>query len=58
VLPVLRRAFGDFSPAERSNIADQLEHLAAGTAPAAVTEPVDPARAAGVLRTVAGILGR
>jgi hypothetical protein len=58
VLPVLRRAFGDFSPAERSNIADQLEHLAAGTAPAAGTEPVDPARAAGVLRTVAGILGR
>jgi hypothetical protein len=57
-LPVLRRAFGDFSPAERSNIADQLKHLAAGTVRSIAEEPVDPARAAGVLRTVAGILGR
>jgi hypothetical protein len=57
VLPVLRRAFGDFSAAERSNIADQLKHLAAGTVRRAEDEPVDPARAAGVLQTVAHILG-
>jgi hypothetical protein len=57
VLPVLRRAFGEFSAAERSNIADQLEHLAAGTVRRVEDEPVDPARAAGVLQTVAMILG-
>jgi len=48
---------GDFSAAERSNIADQLEHLAAGTVRPVEDEPVDAARAAGVLRTVAFILG-
>jgi hypothetical protein len=57
VLPVLRRAFGDFSTAERSNIADQLHHLAAGTVRPVADEPVDPQLAAGVLRTVAAILG-
>jgi hypothetical protein len=57
VLPVLRRAFGDFSPSERSNIADQLRHLAGTTAPAVEEEPVDPRRAAGVLETVAFLLG-
>jgi hypothetical protein len=56
VLPVLRRAFGDFSAAERSNIADQLRHLAGGPAPAATDDAVDPVRAAGVLRTVAALL--
>jgi hypothetical protein len=57
VLPVLRRAFGDFSAAERGNIADQLRHLAGGAAPAVAEEPVDADRAAGVLRTVASLLG-
>ena len=57
VLPLLRRTFGEFSPAERRNLADQLRRLAAG-APAPVTEDdfVDPERAAPVLRTVADIL--
>jgi Family of unknown function (DUF5682) len=57
VLPLLRRAFGAFSPAERTNIADQLTHLAGGRPPRAPDEPVDPQRAAGVLSTVALILG-
>jgi Family of unknown function (DUF5682) len=57
VLPVLRRAFGDFSAAERTNIADQLKHLAAGTTRTALDDPVDAGRAAGVLQTVAMILG-
>jgi hypothetical protein len=58
VLPLLRRAFGEFSPSERSNIASNLKRLATGEAPVRVTdEPVDPGRAAGVLRTVAAILG-
>jgi hypothetical protein len=57
VLPLLRRTFGEFSPAERSNIADSLKRLAGGAAPARVAEePVDPERAAGALRTVAAIL--
>jgi len=56
-LPVLRRAFGDFSAAERSNIADQLTHLAGGTARPLEEEPIDAERAAGVLRTVAFLLG-
>jgi hypothetical protein len=57
VLPLLRRTFGEFSPAERSNIADNLKRLVAGSAPArAAEEPVDPERAAGALRTVAAIL--
>jgi hypothetical protein len=58
VLPLLRRAFGDFSPSERSNIADNLKQLTTGDRPSrSRDEPVDPARAAGVLRTVAAILG-
>jgi hypothetical protein len=57
VLPLLRRTFGEFSPAERSNIADSLKRLAGGAAPAQVAdEPVDPERAAGALRTAAAIL--
>jgi hypothetical protein len=58
VLPVLRRAFGDFSPSERSNIAGNLHRIASGEPPAsAADEPVDAERAAGALRTVAAILG-
>ena len=57
VLPLLRRAFGEFSPSERSNIAGNLKRLATGEAPPRSTEePVDPDRAAGVLRTIAAIL--
>lgn len=57
VLPLLRRTFGEFSPAERSNIADSLKRLAGGPGRARVAdEPVDPDRAAGALRTAAAIL--
>ena len=56
-LPVLRRAFGDFSTAERANLADQLRHLSGESAPPVEDDPVDAARAAGVLRTVAFLLG-
>ncbi len=57
VLPLLRRTFGEFSPAERSNIADSLKRLGSGaSAPSLEGEPVDPERAAGALRTVAAIL--
>jgi hypothetical protein len=57
VLPLLRRTFGEFSPGERSNIADSLKGLAFGAASTRVAdEPVDPERAAGALRTVAAIL--
>jgi hypothetical protein len=56
VLPLLRRTFGEFSPAERSNIADSLKRLGSGAAAPAADEPVDPQRAAGALRTVASIL--
>jgi hypothetical protein len=57
VLPLLRRTFGEYSPAERSNIADNLKRLASGAPPVRATdEPVDAERAAGALRTVAAIL--
>jgi hypothetical protein len=57
VLPLLRRAFGDFSPSERSNIADNVKRLASGAPVRRVAdEPVDAERAAGALRTVASIL--
>jgi Family of unknown function (DUF5682) len=58
VLPLLRRAFGEFSAAERANIATAVKHLGRG-APVRddADEPVDAGRAAGALRTVAAILG-
>jgi hypothetical protein len=56
VLPLLRRTFGEFSAAERQNIADQLKHLASGTPRPVDVDAIDPERAAGVLRTVAEIL--
>jgi len=56
VLPLLRRTFGGFSPGERANLASAVHQLGTG-APAPVAEPVDPARAEAVLRTVAAILG-
>jgi hypothetical protein len=57
VLPLLRRAFGDFSPAERANVGRAVARLASGGPPAARGEPVNERRAAAVLATVAAILG-
>jgi hypothetical protein len=58
VLPLLRRTFGDYTAPERANIGAAVRNLGHG-GPATVQpdEAVDPARAAGVLRTVAAILG-
>ena len=56
VLPLLRRTFGGFSPAERANIAGAVKQLGGGPGPARAEEPVDAGRAAAVLATVAGIL--
>jgi hypothetical protein len=56
VLPLLRRTFGAFSPAERQNIASRLKHRGADAAAPTDSEPIDAELAAGVLRTVAGIL--
>jgi hypothetical protein len=58
VLPLLRRTFGSFSVPERANLGHAVQHL--GTSPqtpANDPDPVDPQRAAAVLRTVAAILG-
>jgi hypothetical protein len=56
--PLLRRAFSGYSAAERGNIAEAVRHLdGTGPRPGAVGEPADPGRAAGVLRTMALILG-
>ncbi|HEV2377028.1 MAG TPA: DUF5682 family protein [Streptosporangiaceae bacterium] len=58
VLPLLRRTFGGFTAPERANIAAAVTHLTGGPAPQPGTgEAVDADRAAGVLRTVAMILG-
>jgi Family of unknown function (DUF5682) len=58
VLPLLRRTFGGFTPPERANIAQAVKHLPSGAPVRAGSgEPVDADRAAGVLRTVAAILG-
>ncbi|HEY0718740.1 MAG TPA: DUF5682 family protein [Streptosporangiaceae bacterium] len=57
VLPLLRRTFGGYTPAERANIAGVVRHLdGGGPGPAGTGEPVDAARAAPVLATVAAIL--
>jgi hypothetical protein len=56
VLPLLRRTFGEYSPSERQNIADQLKHLGSGRPRPAAVEELDVARAEGVVRTVADIL--
>jgi len=56
--PLLRRAFSGYSAAERGNIAEAVRHLdGTGPRPGAVGEPADPGRAAGVLGTMALILG-
>ena len=57
VLALLRRTFGGFAAAERANIGQAVRQLTGGApAPASDAEPVDEARAAGALRTVAAIL--
>jgi hypothetical protein len=58
VLPLLRRTFGRYTAPERANIGAAARNLSSG-APSAVRPAVtvDPARAAGALRTVAAILG-
>jgi hypothetical protein len=58
VLPLLRRTFGGFSAAERANLGSAVRRLATGEQPAPPAgAPVDERRAAGVLQTVAAILG-
>jgi hypothetical protein len=58
VLPLLRRAFGEYSAPERASIAHAVARLASGAPePASQEEPVDGDRAAAALRTVAAILG-
>jgi hypothetical protein len=58
VLPLLRRTFGGFSGAERANLGAAVRQLAAGTPViAGGADSVDARRAAGVLQTVAAILG-
>jgi hypothetical protein len=59
VLPLLRRTFGEYSAPERANIAAAVKRLAGGVPGPARPgdDALDAARAAGVLRTVAAILG-
>jgi Family of unknown function (DUF5682) len=58
VLPLLRRAFGEYTAPERASIAASVRNLGPGAPPeAAPDEAVDPVRAAAALRTVALILG-
>jgi Family of unknown function (DUF5682) len=58
VLPLLRRTFSGFTAPERANIADAVKRLTGGaTAQPGAAEAVDANRAAGVLCTVATILG-
>ena len=57
VLPLLRRTLAGFSAPERSNLAAAVRQLGAGGPGPGRAEPVDAERAAGVLRTVAAILG-
>jgi hypothetical protein len=58
-LPLLRRTFGDYSAPERANIGAAVKTLGSGAPGPADTgdEPLDAARVAGPLRTVAEILG-
>lgn len=59
LLPLLRRSFSRFPPAERRNMGEKVRHRAGGAAaPAAVGESaIDAARAARVLPVLAMILG-
>jgi hypothetical protein len=57
VLPLLRRTLAGFSAPERASLAVAVRRLGTGGPAPGRDEPVDPDRAAGVLRTVAAILG-
>ncbi len=61
MLPLLRRAFADFQPAERRQMGDKVKRLreegAAEPLAAAAEEDLDQARAARVLPVLAQILG-
>jgi hypothetical protein len=58
VLPLLRRTFATFTPAERANIGDAVKHLGSGPSRPIHhgVEVLDEDRAAGALLTVAVIL--
>lgn len=56
-LPLLRRAFADFQPAERREMGNKVKHLDAPAAKAQVELALDHARAARVLPVLAAILG-
>lgn len=51
VVPLLRRSFGSFSPAERGNLLNAARNLSGGPATAATSPAEDLTRAAGVLAT-------
>lgn len=61
MLPLLRRAFSDFSGPERRSMAEKIKHLRKGTgggkAAAALETPIDIERANTVLPVLAKILG-
>ncbi len=59
VLPLLRRAFGEFSAPERASIGRAVRRLADGGGAPGADSPdgVDVSRAAGAVRAVAAILG-
>jgi hypothetical protein len=58
VLPLLRRAFSGFAPAERRQMGSVIARLgAAATAPAALARDLDEARAALTLPVLAHVLG-
>lgn len=63
MLPLLRRAFADFTPAERRQMGDKVQHLAAGPGPAesrppqTLTAEVHLQRARLALPVLAHILG-
>ena len=59
-LPLVRRAFADFSTAERRAMGERVKQLSAGTARGgakAVTEELEPERVARVLPVLSTILG-
>ncbi|WP_026414964.1 DUF5682 family protein [Actinomadura oligospora] len=57
VLPLLRRAFGEFAAAERRAIGDRVRHLPDASPARPHDDPVDPVRAGPATATVLRILG-
>ncbi|MEV5576140.1 DUF5682 family protein [Spirillospora sp. NPDC052269] len=57
VLPLLRRAFGEFAAAERRAIGDRVRHLSDASPARPGDDPVDPVRAGPATATVLRILG-